>query len=517
MSTDETMGKFLRSGRPPRFANRIVGTFVAVVAVATCMSCATRPDTPSPDPDSAEMEQPQRLVIVSPRDGQFAFTNRLERVFAQFVPSPKSPLSPVDATVTVSGPGGVVQLAKGDLREADVSNALLAFWDTASFEPGRYALTVRANYAGELYQNRIRVVLRAPPSIAVSVSEVVPENSGFRARFIAEAETEPPGKIASFRWVFGDDSEPVVTGLPEAEHVFMDATREYQVTVHVIDSLGGTEYATYTLNPTPLTSTPPGNITFQAATSCGCREMLLDARPTRTSTRYCGPAAPGAQGINAEPIGTPGATDPVCPPGTTTLIRADLGAVDPSPPTHNQLGIGFEVEAYLRYKSDPAKCDEGQFARGTLVRGGTTLALPAATALPAAGPTGTKSLPNPSPPGGSFTFNVINAPNAYPAQPISPASGPSPPDPLNFGADDYTAPSGVKKYALNNQVISWIDVPQMPTAGMAASDSREFISFVQGPGGTCWCRFSTNRTVNAAGATGGTGLTILGGLNCRQR
>ena len=485
--------------------------FVLIFTLFTLIGCGVA--STSPMNTSAE-----EFNITSP-ESNYIFTNEQVNIYAA-IPVGLIDQGSLDAEVSIEGPDEKVVLAQGDLRSFNSDGSIVAIWDPSDYALGSYLITVIADINGKSYEKTKKVELRNPPSISVYLEDSMIQGDRIITNFIAEATTEPPAEIASYRWYFGNGASQVGEGLNSVTYEYRRIEAEYDVSVEVIDNFGGTNYGIYTIALTPEQE-PPGF--FQIAKKpCGCKFMLLDARSKIKSTRYKGPITPGIAGLQmVQPPNRLDLTDPIAAKPGKQLLRADLGNLDPVPNKHNQLGIGFEVEAFLLGGSDPASCKEGQYARGTITRNNAARSNANSINSPKSS-TGTLTLPLKPGANGiarSFKINTSNG-KPYPKLPAR-VMGPSvTPDPLNFGGDDYAKIGNVKKYTVGTKVISWVDVPQVPTVqGIKQEDTREFISYVMGDKGkgTCWCHFETHRTIDQKGATGGRGLTLIQGLNCNIR
>ncbi len=478
---------------------------VSVVAVALCLaSCANTPPPTPPDPParpSASLSGVNRLALVAPADGSVVFTNRLVDVFARPEPWPEAMSLPrIDAELSVTGADGPRIVADGDLRMLKAPNQIAAFWDPRDAAPGPYTIDLTVKDGDRKLTARAKVELRDPPKASFQVEGSAPADNGILVRFIASARTAAPAEVVTYVWDFGDDTAPLVTKTRMAEHVYARIGQTVGVMLEAQDSLGG---AGRTMAMLKLPDQPGSTVILQAAATCGCKKMTVIHSVLPQSSRYCAAAVPGIPGLSA----VPGAVTPPCPAGQVAFT-GKLGPLDPGP----TLGMGFEVEAILIPGSDASLCKEGQYVMNTFKDTTGVVANPNAQPAPPAG-----NIVLPGPPGTpNFTFTAVaSAPGAAVAAPqniVPPVMGPAPAP--NFGADDYDTPSAFKKH--EGQAIRWLDLPQFPPAGAASMDSQ-FVSFVSGTTGTCWCHFSISRTVNAAGGAGGAGITLVKALNCVAR
>ena len=163
------------------------------------------------------------------------------------------------------------------------------------------------------------------------------------------------------------------------------------------------------------------------------------------------------------------------------------------------MGWRFEVVAKLFAQTNNNNaCTQGQYARGDLTRNGNPVLNGQAQATPPAGPV---TLPDGNFGNPDFTFTAVGPPNPYP-----PFAGP------DYGGDDYTIPRDFKRHKPLG--FRWLDAPRM-NVGNGLIDHRQFIVFVRGNLGTCWCRFDIQQSCTAAGGVQGPGLTLVDSHHCR--
>jgi hypothetical protein len=108
----------------------------------------------------------------------------------------------------------------------------------------------------------------------------------------------------------------------------------------------------------------------------------------------------------------------------------------------------------------------------------------------------------PGGPAGPFTFKAVQPGDAYPT-----FGG------HDYAPDGYTVPGDFKRHRPGGFV--WLDAPRVPVGDKAATADEEFIVFVRGNLGTCWCRFSIRQSWSEAGGVKGPGLALTDSHACR--
>ena len=308
-----------------RAANRLILLSIALLVSA---GCADFPKSPGPGTITD-------FAITSPV-GDYVFTNKQVNIYAS-IPSKFQGVAPLSASVGVEGAGGIVTLAEGDLRSMESFGTIVAVWDPKAFALGDYVIRVEAELGGRPYRAERKVELRDPPNISVRLKTSSSRGNSIVADFEAVATSASPAEIVSYRWNFGDEVGRIGPSLSSVSHVYRILAAEHEVSVEVTDNLGGTNYSVHTVQIAPNQQPP---IIFQAAAAagCGCRTMLIDARPNMTSSRFTGPALPGAAGIRMVQVKILTLSDPAGTAAGDFLVRAELGNLDPAPPGHRQMG-----------------------------------------------------------------------------------------------------------------------------------------------------------------------------------
>lgn len=443
------------------------------------------------------------LRILNPADGGVFFTNRQIDVDVRFIPT----LSNDELTASVAAvnetTGVRTEIIAGEIRTPGKSSLLTTPWVLQELEPGPYELTVSVEYNGRAYADSVNLVVRAPPTVSVSVDRDDQDVFVFNANAIPSAEAD----IDRYLWHIGSTAvfstvEPVLT------HDFSGAATATQVIVEVFDTSGGSAMSStipvlFDCGGSSRRRCPPPPLPF-----CGCQNMVIQTSPAATSGVYCDPRGgpPGSHFAAAPPPAGPGAPRQ-CRPGEQPYVMP-LGSQAPTAAVPN-FGFTFEVVASLLPGSTPRLCAEWQRVRSTILVGvgataNITINNKASKAQPVRPPAGQLNLPRP----GGQVSNVKIEPNGAPV----PQSGSG----RNFGADDYVVPSSAKVHEAT--VIRWVDEPKVGAgAGIGSvSDVSEFLTYVGTPArGVCWCRFKVNNSWDAATGAASGRAALIDGQNCQ--
>jgi hypothetical protein len=255
--------------------------------------------------------------------------------------------------------------------------------------------------------------------------------------------------------------------------------------------------------------------------------MVVTATAGQESEIYCAAGLPGGTVacnlVENPPPGT-------CPAGEVAF-RCALGPLSAATPpaisnlaTARRLGWSFDVKATLiRLTTAPNLCDEGQFVRTTIAgtNNGRAFVAPNRMAQPAA-PPGPYNFPIGNDPNGG-RFSVVNGPALVPAFDAQDVLGRR-----RFGSDDYAQPYEFKRHlnAENPKIRHWYDqfaadFDSQRTTSL--SQQAEFVTFVRGNTGTCWCQFKFEQEVTngqrqaIGGGRAPENLTMIAGNRCTAR
>lgn len=455
--------------------------------------CAAEIQTPT----SAEGVQ---LVILTPQEGQVLPTQKQAVIEARFEPPVDLEATVIEADVVAVRDEQRIVIAKGDLRPFESPDRLRAFWNVAEVLPGEYVINVKVAgpHRGEA---SVRVTVHPAPAVTMRLVSLRRIAQGAEAVFSVAATSPAKVPIREYIWTAGDGTPPQRTDEPTFTHVYRELDRTYVVWVEVNDARGGSTLIARDLKTPPDLPKEGLKIpreVFHETHDCGCRRMTIRAAGGNTNI-HCAAAVPDRPGCAA--VAAPPGT---CPAGQVPY-QCPLGEITPAPPGQPRLGWLFEIVADLTVSdlvpttNDLSQCTQGQYARGTRIRDGAIRPNPQALANP---PAGAHNLPDGTAGAGGFNFISVGPPNPYP-----PFGGP------NYGGDGFTQPDDLKRHRPTQ--FYWNDAPRGRVGTISYTSDNEFISFVQGNLGTCWCRFWLRQSWTARGGTQGPGIVLVDGLNCR--
>jgi len=432
-----------------------------------------------------------QLTIVSPKEGATFSPPGLITIEAT-IAGHRALRTPIDVKVTASGPQGELLIAQGDLRSLESQDRISALWNISDVASGQYRITVAVSVP-ESSPVAVNVNVRRPPSVTMKLESLEPDGSGALATLSADAHSSDGQPITEYLWTPGDGKPTERTNTGRFTHKYDKRGTSYVLWLEVHDSAGGSVLLERDLSV-------PVNISeavLQETNDCGCRSMQIRWTGGITGI-FCADAVPSYPGCREEAHPPAG----FCAAGQVAFI-CDLGPRNPTPAAPS-FGLRFQVVARLLGNTNNLNaCTEGQYARATFINDGVDSGTPA---TPAAPPLGPQHLPGGSGGAAGFPFDGVN-----PYPPYSPP-GPVGPNGEPFGPDDYAGIRNVKKHTPG--AVIWTDGPRNPTDGNAsASTDADFVAFVRGNLGTCWCRFRLNQSWNpAAGVSGG--ITQEDGNNC---
>jgi hypothetical protein len=428
--------------------------------------------------DNAVFGQDQKCAaavnILDPVPGQIVPGNELRWIVAQLNPVS---ISPVDGVMQVTPPAGPpMTIHEGDIRSFAFPEYLLGIWDLTQADSGAHtiALSVQQGTCPAL-QDSVVVEVNLAPVMDMQVLSCQSVPGGVQVTFMA-LHNDPEGDaVNEYLWEFGDETpQEYVVGSPVAVHVYDVGIDEPIIRLSAYDVRGATGEVWRDLSVPDCAL----NITHD----CGCTQMDIVDTAGMTSFTYCAADPVPGNGIpEIPPLQTSVGCVPVaapppggCPPGHTPY-QCPLGPILPPAVGAGRFGWFFEVFAFLHpLTNDPAACEQGQLARGTLRRGAAGAALPPVVPNPAqrAVPAAVPALPGA--PAGGF--------------PLAPAGGAVPAfGAANWGRDEFTGPFAWKESGFVRR--RWIDPPSIP---VRAGDDRviqqvEFVMWVHGNLNTCWC------------------------------
>lgn len=433
-----------------------------------------------PAPPPCDAVCPDSLVILTPQPGDVLPSDQLGFIDAQLVPTVDNVVLNVEIVAEKQG-GEMYPIDQGDLRSFAAPDLIRALWDLDDVPSGDYLITITVELLNcSTLEATVPVTVNRAPTVDIGLvsCESVPEEM-----VVVTLEALPfdsdGDSVTQFVWEAGDGSDPeMVLGTTLYTHYYIWTDTTFVVRVTAYDERGGTGFRMRDL-ALPVCS-------LQETHDCGCREMWIYSVAGNNSFIYCAAAVPGyPPDCFAEPNPPAG----VCPPGQVAF-RCPRGPF--SPPARNRLGWTWEVNAKIDPRTnDFSACQQGQFARGTRTRtpiGGAAANVPnpRAAGTPAAG---VHNLPDGSGGPAGVNFTVVGPPNAYPG-----FVGP------NFGADNYTTTFSFKRHTDNR--FRWLDAPGVavnPALHSAATQQDEFVAYVRGNLGTCWCQFRIRHQWTAAG------------------
>lgn len=241
-----------------------------------------------------------------------------------------------------------------------------------------------------------------------------------------------------------------------------------------------------TVAPTPVAAT------------CGCASMTIET----AAGGYTHPLCAGEK-ENLSLFGCVEVSNDDLPPeyrcgSGLTPYQCPLNLTAGMAPTK---WFGFEVSTVLTEGSTVGDCARGQFIQSNRAKNGEPAANPAAAATPAAG---TYTF-------GGLTLEAVNGPTLIPALGAQNGTG----QPL-FGADAYTELDFKQRYVPEKRELYWWDAPggAVPLEAPSTRDENDdFVAFVNGDAGSCWCRFTVSQHWQEDEGTGGA-VRVDGSVNC---
>lgn len=419
------------------------------------------------------------------------------------------------------------------------------------FEPGKYSLTVHISSKGTKLQDGVSILLVDPLSINFGAVVLDQAEDGLLATVKADVSGQEENRTPSrYHWTIGQYGPVVITEGPVLQYVFPNIPQDYDITIEAFEESGVSTLQTFVFGLTESDlvyfqdkgekpKPPLKKVPAPPAKDCGCQQMIIKTQ--NKSGLYCAPAPqpgvlPMVDNIMCTKVAAPkpnpcakGEVPYECPLGRAAPqflppFNAQ-GGVNIANVMKSRLSFGFEVEAVLKPNSDAALCSEGQFVQSTLMLGGRPGRNALGQLAPVGGANGVFSLPA----AGGNNLNIRVIPPRL-RQPVPQKGAKNAQGDELFAPDNYTKPSPVKRYH-GNKKITWFDrprtgtvMPRPPRGGIvnifqSAATQNEFISFVKGKTGTCWCRFTLDNQWDFFNPkTTGTGITASAtkpnGLNC---
>jgi hypothetical protein len=346
------------------------------------------------------------------------------------------------------------------------------------------------------------VVNHAPVVLDVSAVSCESVDSGRQVTLHVEAVDEEGDALVRYVWDMQDGSDRQEEEQDTFTYVFPPDQDEATVVLEVYDERGG---MTQVAVPIDLSNCI---VLLKAADDdCGCENIRIWSRfqPDEGGTSYWTATYCAPNGTEMGPAcGRAGAVaDRECGRGQFAY-RCKTGPVAPDAPRPlrfpNKFGWSFEVGAVLTSESrDLSKCTQGQFARGSntvraIIQGvevTTDTRAPEARASPRA--------TDPLPTDRDWNLTIVNGPDGVPSF--------EDPNPNKFGADNYTQPFLSKRH-FSNRLWMWIDAPTVTFRPEVfyVKQRAQFVSFVTGGLGSCWCRYEIQHEWSVRG-----GRTAVGG------
>jgi hypothetical protein len=456
------------------------------------------------------------LIISFPKNDQI-LPSQVEAVIeARFEPPMNLEMTPVAARVEAVRPGQRIMIAQGDIRSSESPDRLRAFWDVAHAAPGEYEILVSATAGNRSGHASVRVSVHVAPSVSVAVTSVRDDGPGARVEFSAVASSSDRAAIRRFIWTPGDGSASASTETGVFSHAYPRRDATYVMWLEVNDALGGSALVARDVvlsgNATGKKRKGPSYLAeeqssplLQATDDCGCEAMNVLApspeHPGVQTTPYCLPQGKLLdRDSNCVTVANP--DPPNSCPDRERAFTCSLGKVVPNPRNPNQhtLGWTFEVVAKLSPKTNnPGKCKQGQYNMSTIVHDGQTRN------------PNKNSLMKPD--SGNIKMDGLDIDVVPGGTPYPPFVDPPPPGKkLTFAPDGYDEPGPEKRHLPRG--FRWVDQPRSLAGIDSAKDDAEFVTFVTGNLGTCWCRFSIRQGWTSTGGPKGEGLVKRDGKNC---
>ena len=477
---------------------------IALSVVAQAAACST----------AAPVQRPADGPTISvrhPATQSILFTNRQAEILIK-APHVVPGQHVLEVFAIPDGPTSSVSIAALELAADPRTDEFLVLWNPRAAPPGDYTVNAVLRRGDQaVATDSIDVTLAVPPRVELLLGAMEASGQGIAATLTVRSSVPQGVSIVDHRWWVGDMDEPLIHQGPTLTRIFTPGTRT-MVAISVVDSRGGTSLLVAPVDmpkTLPPTRVPDDSLTVPPAQSCGCKSMVVRATRGQSASHYCANPAMGAKlassgctklPVNAPP-GTPGPL--LCLPGLRGY-RCPVGPVVPNfaaTPKVTSFSSSFEVAATLVEGSTPEICNEGQYARAdTTFEGAKLLQTP-----PSTEPSG-QTLPAGTSSGGTpLNINLVPAGKDQPV--------PGNPQGL-WGPDDYTAPRTLKVH--EPQIIRWWDAPGAHGLSRQPSSAflgHEFVSFVSGTTGTCWCKFRVTHALRN-GAAVGPGAVMQDGLNC---
>jgi hypothetical protein len=450
---------------------------------------------------AASAQATERLVMTSPLEGAVLPMQNQILIEAQFEPPVDFLTTSIQARVEARRGSEHIVIAEGDIRSIESPDRLRARWDIAGLKPGHFVISVSATAGERTGIATANVTLHQVPRVYVRKVSVEKRGDGAKVTFLASAHSSAGTPIDEFIWTPGDGDAPTRTKTGTFSHFYSRLGATYVLWLEVNDVLGGSA-----LVARDLILGGVFNSELKETHDCGCKDMTVRVPnpnvdvPTMSGT-YCAlnkneiPANIGCAALNAPPEGT-------CPT-SAVAYQCPLGSIL-STEEKKKLGWTFEVVANLEALTNDSnektsQCTQGQYLSMTREVDGHVIGNGSAEARP---PDGQVNLPG-------FSFVAVGRPAPVPPFKLRPVIGP-------YGADDYTSPSSYKSHDAGD--FRWIDSPKFQfddpmKQASSMTQEAEFITFVNGDLGSCWCDFSIRESwTNTAGFTGG--LHLIQGHDC---
>ncbi|MEM7049283.1 MAG: hypothetical protein AAF604_06470 [Acidobacteriota bacterium] len=355
-----------------------------------------------------------------------------------------------------------------------------ARWRVEGAEPGEWRVTVTGRRGGHEERDSVPFFLHAAPVIErISIVSIQQVGRSVEVEFRAHVDTPSGLPVERYTWHSGDGTPVVETKEPRWRHRYVRRADSYNLEVDAFDGLGGTDKI---LRPIKFAGKGPQQGNLEEDEKCGCTRLTIRATAGEWSGNYCGnpPGVPGCEAV----------IDGTCP---GNAFRCPLGVIS----ENGELRFGFEPSAALSADTDDlSECSAGQYVQSTYVDDGVTVTNPLTSTTPPGGSDVTI---------GSLTIATVANGARAPAFGATQSSKPL------FGADNYTSASTVWRASL--QTLRWYDAPGGATGQDSGTIENDFISFVNGNDGSCWCRFKVEAAWTKGNAATGA-ATLEDGSNC---
>ncbi|WP_428526447.1 hypothetical protein [Roseibium sp.] len=472
------------------------------------------------------------LDILFPSDGAvYTSANTLEVAAAVLLPLEEIK-DDVRIDITVSDEKEAVLVYSRTTSVEDFALDVTTHLPLSGYPPGERVITVYVQAAGIELQDAVTITVAEPAGIELAPVSLEPEDGKVLATFKAEISGPEDGGPFRYAWSIGQGGPVVITTEPVLQYRLPLAALFYDVTLDVLGDNGsrGDQTFEFQIGNDDLILLQDGKVPKEKppkpAETCGCKQMTIKTKGK--SGLFCAkPQGPGKMSREdyvlcakikppkKNPCG-PGETVYQCPLGRLAPTFAAPMILGHKTFEQSKLSFGFEVEAILTPKSSAKVCKEGQFVQDSSNVAGFPLPKGKSKLKPDVDKDGTITLQ-----GKKKKVKITVLPGGK----TVPSFGDK-----SFGRDNYSKRWDQKRYH-GNEKITWFDRPRtgslaikvdrngFVTVASPINVKQEFIAYVSGSKGTCWCRFTLdNKYDKTNGGITGAGITaskaMPNGMNC---